>query len=246
MGGLRELLKHPDEVYALLKLKLSVSLVSSPEAHHNHWSFCYNMLSKITKGCTNLLIQPFDRHLRNAVSDWFHLQLHFLNFVSCMSLYITVVDYNMQVCVFYLVLRALDTVGMLLKPINVTYQICLILVCNWVQRMIQEYLQKSKCLFWHLSLEVCMIKIGIFHVSSKIRINFFYSIWPIIGCITILGLHFVSGGTEDCKILMDEYHNVSTAFLELEKWYVCISKTCMHIHNILFHTFSSHHVVTKT
>ncbi|KAK2644807.1 hypothetical protein Ddye_020002 [Dipteronia dyeriana] len=83
MGRLREVLKHPDEFHVLLKLKLAVRHAEKqiiPPLDHPHWGFCYTLLNKFTNGGTTLLLQPFEPQLRNVL------------------------------CIFYLILRALDTV----------------------------------------------------------------------------------------------------------------------------------------
>ncbi|KAK4401492.1 Squalene synthase [Sesamum angolense] len=106
MGSLRAILRHPDDLYPMVKLKLAVRSAEKQIPAEPHWAFCYSMLHKVSRSF-GLVIQQLDTDLRDAV------------------------------CIFYLVLRALDTVG----------------------------------------------------------------------------------GTKDYKVLMDEFHHVSTAFLQLGRGY---------------------------
>ncbi|XP_061957567.1 squalene synthase 2 isoform X2 [Populus nigra] len=106
MGSLGAILKHPDDLYPLLKLKMAAKHAEKQIPSEPHWAFCYSMLHRVSRSFA-FVIQQLGTELRNAV------------------------------CIFYLVLRALDTVG----------------------------------------------------------------------------------GTKDYKVLMDQFHDVSTAFLELEKGY---------------------------
>ncbi|KAK1261355.1 Squalene synthase [Acorus gramineus] len=100
------MLRHPDEVLPLMKMKVASAMLKKQIPPEEHWSFCYTILQRVSRSFA-LVIQQLGVELRNAV------------------------------CIFYLVLRALDTVG----------------------------------------------------------------------------------GTKDYKVLMDEFHHVSTAFLELGKSY---------------------------
>ncbi|KAK9691022.1 hypothetical protein RND81_09G171100 [Saponaria officinalis] len=79
MGSLGEIVKNPDEIYSLLKLKMAVKSAEKQIHEQLHWSFCYSMLHKVSKSFA-LIIQQLGTQLRDAV------------------------------CVFYLVLRAIDTV----------------------------------------------------------------------------------------------------------------------------------------
>ncbi|KAL0686902.1 hypothetical protein Bca4012_086579 [Brassica carinata] len=106
MGSLGTLLRYPDDIYPLLKMKRAIERAEKQIPPEPHWGFCYSMLHKVSRSFS-LVIQQLRPELRNAV------------------------------CVFYLVLRALDTVG----------------------------------------------------------------------------------GTNEYKVLMDQFHHVSAAFLELEKGY---------------------------
>ncbi|KMT00351.1 hypothetical protein BVRB_9g216610 [Beta vulgaris subsp. vulgaris] len=79
MVSLGAIMKHPDEFYPLLKLKMAVNKAEKQIPSEAHWGFCYSMLHKVSRSFA-LVIQQLGTDLRNAV------------------------------CVFYLVLRALDTV----------------------------------------------------------------------------------------------------------------------------------------
>ncbi|RZB74142.1 Squalene synthase 1 isoform C [Glycine soja] len=80
MGSLGAILKHPDDFYPLLKLKMAARNAEKQIPPEPHWAFCYTMLHKVSRSFA-LVIQQLGIELRNAV------------------------------CIFYLVLRALDTVG---------------------------------------------------------------------------------------------------------------------------------------
>ncbi|XVF45370.1 hypothetical protein PTKIN_Ptkin02bG0200400 [Pterospermum kingtungense] len=79
MGSLGSLVKHPDDFYPLLKLKMAARRAEKQIPSEPHWGFCFSMLHKVSRSFA-LVIQQLDTNLRNAV------------------------------CIFYLVLRALDTV----------------------------------------------------------------------------------------------------------------------------------------
>ncbi|KAK9025271.1 hypothetical protein V6N11_038140 [Hibiscus sabdariffa] len=79
MGSLGALMKHPDDFYPLLKLKMAARHAEQQIPSEPHWGFCFSMLHKVSRSFA-LVIQQLDTQLRNAV------------------------------CIFYLVLRALDTV----------------------------------------------------------------------------------------------------------------------------------------
>jgi len=78
MGALKDVLRHPDEFYPLMRMYMAAQaakqLPKDPSLH-----FCYDMLNKVSRSFA-IVIQQLPVELRNAV------------------------------CVFYLVLRALDTV----------------------------------------------------------------------------------------------------------------------------------------
>ncbi|KAG9439012.1 hypothetical protein H6P81_019177 [Aristolochia fimbriata] len=79
MGTLGAMLKHPDDIVALVKLKLAAKNADKQIRPEPHWIFCYTLLRKVSRSFA-LVIQQLRPQLRDAV------------------------------CLFYLVLRALDTV----------------------------------------------------------------------------------------------------------------------------------------
>jgi farnesyl-diphosphate farnesyltransferase len=79
MGSLGTMLRYPDDIYPLLKMKRAIEKAEKQIPPEPHWGFCYSMLHKVSRSFS-LVIQQLNTELRNAV------------------------------CVFYLVLRALDTV----------------------------------------------------------------------------------------------------------------------------------------
>ncbi|XP_062076882.1 squalene synthase 1-like [Humulus lupulus] len=136
MGSLAALLKHPDDFYPLLKLKMAARHAEKQIPPVPHWGFCYSMLHKVSRSFA-LVIQQLGPELRDAV------------------------------CIFYLVLRALDTVE---DDTSIP---------NDVKVPILEA----------------------FH-----------------GHIYNPEWHFACG-TKEYKVLMDQFHHVSTAFLELGEGY---------------------------
>ncbi|KAF9676075.1 hypothetical protein SADUNF_Sadunf09G0100700 [Salix dunnii] len=136
MGSLGEILKHPDDLYPLLKLKMAARHAEKQIPCEPHWVSCYSMLHRVSRSFAPV-IQQLGTELRNAV------------------------------CIFYLVLRALDTVedDTSIPP----------------------------------------------DVKVPILIAFHRHIYD-------RDWHF-SCGTKDYKVLMDQFHDVSTAFLELGKGY---------------------------
>ncbi|KAK2644806.1 hypothetical protein Ddye_020001 [Dipteronia dyeriana] len=142
MVRLGEILKHPDELHVLLKLKAAVKHAEKQITITNS-----HLLNNFSNGVAALLLQPFDPQLRNAV------------------------------CLFYLVLRALDTVE---DDTSIPTEVKLPILIDFHRHVYDRN--------WHFSC-----------------------------------------GTKDCKILMDQFHHVSTAFLQLEKGYqeaiVDITKT---------------------
>ncbi|XP_021738707.1 squalene synthase-like [Chenopodium quinoa] len=134
MGVFEEILKHPDELYPLLKLKMAVKQSEKQIPNEVHWCFCYSMLHKVSRSFA-LVIHKLEPQLRNAV------------------------------CVLYLVLRALDTVE---DDTSIATDVKLPIL-----RAFHQHIYDSD---WHFSC-----------------------------------------GTMDCKVLMDEFHHVSIAFLELER-----------------------------
>ncbi|GFP85928.1 squalene synthase [Phtheirospermum japonicum] len=136
MGSLVAILRHPDELYPMVKLKLAVRSAMKQIPAEPHWQFCYSMLHKVSRSFA-FVIQQLDIDLRNAI------------------------------CIFYLILRALDTVE---DDTSIAAE-----------------------------------------VKVPILTAFFHHIYDRTW-------HFACG-TEDFKILMDGFHHVSTAFLELGSGY---------------------------
>ncbi|XP_010447047.1 PREDICTED: inactive squalene synthase 2-like [Camelina sativa] len=136
MGSLSTILRHPDELYPLLKLKIAINKAQKQIPLEPNLAFCYTMLHKVSKSFS-LVIQQLGTELRNAV------------------------------CVFYLILRALDTVE---DDTSVAVEIKLPILIAFHRHIYDGD--------WHFSC-----------------------------------------GTKEYKVLMDQFHHVSAAFLELEKGY---------------------------
>ncbi|KAF5745423.1 squalene synthase 2 [Tripterygium wilfordii] len=136
MGSLGTMLKHPDDVYALLKLKMAAKQAEKQIPPQPHWAFCYTMLLKVSRSFA-LVIQQLGPQLRDAV------------------------------CIFYLVLRALDTVE---DDTSIPTDVKVPILKAFHQHIYEQD--------WHFSC-----------------------------------------GTKEYKVLMDQFHHVSTAFLELGKGY---------------------------
>ncbi|BBN07207.1 farnesyl-diphosphate farnesyltransferase [Marchantia polymorpha subsp. ruderalis] len=79
MGMMEMVLKHPEELPALLKLQLASMQATRFLPPEPHWAFCYKMLQNVSRSFA-IVIHQLGPELRNAI------------------------------CVFYLVLRGLDTV----------------------------------------------------------------------------------------------------------------------------------------
>lgn len=67
MGALSTMLKHPDDIYPLLKLKIASRQIEKQIPAEPHWAFCYTMLQKVSRSFA-LVIQQLGTELRNAVS----------------------------------------------------------------------------------------------------------------------------------------------------------------------------------
>ncbi len=81
--GVLDLVIHPTEFIALLRLKKKVGewkKRSAAQVRDADWEFCYDMLNKVSRSFA-IVIEQLGDELRNAI------------------------------CIFYLVLRGLDTVG---------------------------------------------------------------------------------------------------------------------------------------
>ncbi|KAL8060336.1 hypothetical protein ABFX02_02G018300 [Erythranthe guttata] len=136
MGSLRAILRNPEDLYPLLKLKLASRNAEKQIPSEPHWGFCYSMLQKVSRSFA-FVIQQLDTDLRDAV------------------------------CIFYLVLRALDTVE---DDTSIKTEIKLPILMAFHQHIYDRE--------WHFAC-----------------------------------------GTKEYKVLMDEFHHVSTAFLELGRGY---------------------------
>ncbi|KAI7744254.1 hypothetical protein M8C21_021160 [Ambrosia artemisiifolia] len=147
MGSLKAVLKHPDDFYPLLKLKMAAKKAEKQIPSEPHWGFSYSMLHKVSRSFA-LVIQQLHPELRDAS--------------RCFSAISADV-----VCIFYLVLRALDTVED------------------------------------DTSIDAD-IKVPILIAFHK---HIYDRDW-----------HFACG-TKEYKVLMDQFHHVATAFLELKKGY---------------------------
>ncbi|WMV13135.1 hypothetical protein MTR67_006520 [Solanum verrucosum] len=163
MGTLRAILKNPDDLYPLIKLKLAARHAEKQIPPEPHWGFCYLMLQKVSRSFA-LVIQQLPVELRDAV------------------------------CIFYLVLRALDTVGKLGY-----YHLNLF--------VLYEFLGDVK-LRKQMTEDDTSIPTD---VKVPILISFHQHVYD-------REWHFACG-TKEYKVLMDQFHHVSTAFLELGKLY---------------------------
>lgn len=67
MGSLAAVLRHPDDIYPLLKLKMASRQAEKQIPPEPHWAFCYSMLHKVSRSFA-LVIQQLGTDLRNAVS----------------------------------------------------------------------------------------------------------------------------------------------------------------------------------
>nr|WPA94585.1 SQS [Aralia elata] len=136
MGSLGAILKHPDDLYPLLKLKFAARHAEKQIPPEPHWAFCYSMLHKVSRSF-GLVIQQLGPQLRDAV------------------------------CIFYLVLRALDTVE---DDTSIPTEVKVPILMAFHRHIYEKD--------WHFSC-----------------------------------------GTKEYKVLMDEFHHVSNAFLELGSGY---------------------------
>lgn len=68
MGSLGALMKHPDDFYPLLKLKMAARNAEKQIPSEPHWGFCFSMLHKVSRSFA-LVIQQLDTELRNAVTE---------------------------------------------------------------------------------------------------------------------------------------------------------------------------------
>jgi farnesyl-diphosphate farnesyltransferase len=80
MGSLGAILKNPDDLYPLLKLKMAARHAEKQIPPEPHWAFCYTMLQKVSRSFA-MVIQQLDSELRNAVSPTVQGSCAFLFFV---------------------------------------------------------------------------------------------------------------------------------------------------------------------
>jgi len=66
MGTIVAMMDHPDEIFALMKLKIAASKLSKQIPSEPHWGFSYSMLQKVSRSFA-LVIQQLGPELRNAV-----------------------------------------------------------------------------------------------------------------------------------------------------------------------------------
>lgn len=74
--SLGAILKHPDDVYPLVKLKIAARNAEKQIPPEPHWGFCYSLLHKVSRSFS-LVIQQLGPELRDAVS----CSLQFLAFI---------------------------------------------------------------------------------------------------------------------------------------------------------------------
>ncbi|KAG7577954.1 Isoprenoid synthase domain superfamily [Arabidopsis thaliana x Arabidopsis arenosa] len=136
MGSLGQILRHPDEIYLLLKLKMEIKKAQKQIPPGEHWRICYSLL--------------------HNVSTSFSYVIHQLR-----------TDLRNPMCVFYLVLRALDTVE---DDTSISKEVKLPILTDFHRHIYDRD--------WHFSC-----------------------------------------GRNEFKVLMDQFHHVSSAFLQLERGY---------------------------
>ncbi|XP_051132163.1 squalene synthase 8-like [Andrographis paniculata] len=131
--SLPSILRHPDELYPMLRLKLALKVSEKQiPAELPHWRFCYSELNKIDGSL--FAIQQFDKDIRDPL------------------------------CVYAMVLRALDTI------------------------------EDDSTI--PAEDKVPLLQTFHHHIRNG-------------------NLHFLNG-TKDYQVLLEKFHNVTTAFLELD------------------------------
>jgi farnesyl-diphosphate farnesyltransferase len=60
------ILKHPADLYPLLKLKMAAKHAAKQIPSEPHWAFCYSMLHRVSRSFA-FVIQQLGTELRNAV-----------------------------------------------------------------------------------------------------------------------------------------------------------------------------------
>ncbi|XP_020533524.1 squalene synthase 1 isoform X2 [Jatropha curcas] len=137
MEKLKEILKQAEEFWAILKMKMAARRALRCIPQKPEWVFSYSMLDKFARVLAIAISQHVDPEFRNAV------------------------------CIFYLVLRALDTVE---DDTSIPTDVKVPILIAFHRHIYDQD--------WHFSC-----------------------------------------GAKDYKVLMDQFHHVSTAFLELGKSY---------------------------
>ncbi|KAM3204664.1 squalene synthase [Capsicum annuum] len=66
MGILRSILRHPEDIYPLMKLKIAAQYAEKQIPSQPHWAFSYTMLHKVSRSFS-LVIQQLPVELRDAV-----------------------------------------------------------------------------------------------------------------------------------------------------------------------------------
>ncbi|KFK30098.1 hypothetical protein AALP_AA7G216700 [Arabis alpina] len=137
MGSLSTILSHPDEIYPLFKLVIAITKAKNQIPFHEPHLAFCYSMLHKVSKSFSLVIQQLGTELRNAV------------------------------CLFYLILRALDTVE---DDTSIPIEIKVPILIDFHRHMYDRD--------WHFSC-----------------------------------------GTKDYKVLMNQFHHVSAAFLELDKGY---------------------------
>lgn len=65
------MLRYPDDIYPLLKMKRAIEKAAKQIPPEPHWGFCYSMLHKVSRSFS-LVIQQLNTELRNAVRSSIH------------------------------------------------------------------------------------------------------------------------------------------------------------------------------
>ncbi|KAL6494798.1 squalene synthetase-like protein [Orobanche gracilis] len=194
MGSLRAIWRHPGDLYPMVKLKLAARIAERQIPAELHWGFCYSMLHKVSRSFA-LVIQQLDTDLRDAV------------------------------CIFYLVLRALDTVE---DDTSIATDVKVPILMAFHQHIYDRE--------WHFSLRFLPINLYSLELLYELQPQCFIQLSPLASNITIYlsyellllvklnrsafsALQHNQCGTKDYKVLMDEFHHVSSAFLELGRGY---------------------------
>ncbi|CAH2053172.1 unnamed protein product [Thlaspi arvense] len=136
MGRLSEIVRHPDEIYPLYKLRMEIKKAQEQIPPEAHWSVCYPLLHSVSRSYSHVIHQ-----LRPELRD--------------------------AMCVFYLVLRALDTVE---DDTSIANEVKIPILIDFHRHMYNPD--------WHFSC-----------------------------------------GRNEYKVLMDQFHHVSSAFLQIKRGY---------------------------